>query len=122
MSLSDHETLLLHNPNCSKSRAAKAWLDEQGHAYTERRYLEEPLSTAELAELRELLGAPARDWVRSGQGEYATAGLSKNSSDVEHYAAMVAAPILVERPIVVHGGAAAVGRPLANVIALFEDD
>jgi len=122
VSLTDHETLLLHNPNCSKSRAAKAWLEEAGHPFTERLYLKDELSTAELAELRELLGKPAREWVRSGQGEYAKAGLSMNSSDVEHYAAMIAAPILIERPIVVHGGAAAIGRPLQKVMELFEEE
>jgi len=67
MSLTEAGTLLLHNPRCSKSRAAKAWLEEQGHTFVERLYLEEPLSTAELAELRELLGLPPREWVRSGQ-------------------------------------------------------
>jgi arsenate reductase len=122
MSLSDAGTVLLHNPRCSKSRAAKAWLEEQGHTFVERLYLQEPLTTAELAELRELLGEPPREWVRSGQDEYATAGLSANSSDVEHYAAMAAAPILLERPIVIHGGAAAVGRPLERVVELFEED
>ncbi len=116
MSLSDAGTVLLHNPRCSKSRAAKAWLEEQGHTFVERLYLQEPLTTAELAELRELLGEPPRKWVRSGQDEYA------NSSDVEHYAAMAAAPILLERQIVIHAGAAAVGRPLERVVELFEED
>ena len=52
---------LLHNPRCSKSRAAKALLDERKVAYEERRYLDQPLSGAELAVLRKRLGLPARE-------------------------------------------------------------
>ena len=54
-------TTLLHNPRCTKSRAAKALLDENKVPYEERRYLEQPLSAAELAELRRRLGRPARE-------------------------------------------------------------
>ena len=58
--------LLLHNPRCSKSRAAKALLEARGARFELRLYLEGPLSKAELAELRRSLGRPARDWVRRG--------------------------------------------------------
>ncbi len=120
MSLTDSQPLLLHNPKCSKSRAAKAWLEQNGIAHSERLYLEDPLDVAELAELRELLGLPPREWVRSGQDEYAAAGLTANSSEVEHFAAMAAAPILIERPIFIHGGLAAIGRPLTRITELIE--
>lgn len=120
MSLTDTQPLLLHNPKCSKSRAAKAWLEQNGVDFTERLYLEDPLDAAELAELRELLGSPPRDWVRTGQDEYAAAGLTANSSEVEHFAAMATAPILIERPIFVHDGQAAIGRPLERITELLE--
>lgn len=113
--------VLLHNPRCSKSRATKALLEERGVAFTERLYLEEPLSAAELRELGAKLGRPAREWVRSGQDEYRAAGLDANASDEAHFAAMEAHPILMERPIVVHGDAARVGRPPHDVLELFED-
>ncbi len=110
----------LHNPRCSKSRAVKALLDEQGAPYVERLYLEDPLSAEQLAELRALLDRPAREWVRSGESAYAESGLDANASDADHFAAMAAAPILMERPIVVHGGSARVGRPPHAVLELFE--
>src|SRR4051812_9900645 len=100
---------LLHNPKCSKSRAAKALLDEQKIPYEERRYLEQPLTGAELAELRRRLGRPAREWVRAGEDEFEAAGLSKDAGDQEILAAMARHPILIERPILILNKRAAVG-------------
>lgn len=114
-------TTLLHNPRCSKSRATQALLDEAGVAFTVREYLKEPLSEDELRTLRSQLGRAPREWVRTGQDEYRAAGLDANSSDDELFAAMAAHPILMERPIVVHGDAARVGRPPHQVLELFED-
>lgn len=118
MSLSDSQPLLLHNPKCSKSRAAKGWLEQNDVAFTERLYLEDPLSLNELHELRALLGEPAREWTRSGESAYGEAGLSMNSSDEEHFKAMAAAPILIERPIFINEGRAAIGRPLERISEL----
>lgn len=114
-------TILLHNPSCSKSRATQSLLTDAQHAFVERQYLRDPLSIEELRELGAQLGKPAREWVRSGQAEYAAAGLSANSTDEEHFAAMAAYPILMERPIVIHAGAARIGRPPHAVLELFED-
>lgn len=122
MSLSSSSPLLLHNPRCSKSRAAKAWLDERGQPYSERLYLEDPLTREELAELGGLLGQHSREWVRSGESAYAEAGLTANSSDEQHAQAIAEHPVLLERPIVVVGTRAAIGRPLERVIELFEDE
>ncbi len=121
MSLTDNNPLLLHNPNCSKSRAAKGWLEQQGIEFTERLYLEDKLNREQLLELRGLLGAPMRECVRSGESAFAQAGLSANSSDAEFAAAIESHPILLERPIVVHSGRAAIGRPLSKIMELFED-
>jgi arsenate reductase len=112
---------LLHNPLCSKSRAAKALLDERGLAYQERRYLEEPLSPDELAVLRQRLDRPAREWVRPGEEAYRQAGLSPASSEEAVLAAMARFPILIERPIFVRGDRAVVGRPPDQVLELLED-
>ena len=73
--------LLLHNPRCSKSRAAKALLEERGVNFWLRLYLEEPLSRAELEELRRRLGRPAREWVRSSEPTFGAAGLSALAYD-----------------------------------------
>jgi len=112
---------LLHNPRCSKSRAAKALLDERDVAYVERRYLDEPLSPAELRELRRRLDRPAREWVRTGEAAYREAGLDAQSTDDALLDAMAAHPILIERPILILGRHAAVGRPLSNIETLLAD-
>jgi arsenate reductase len=121
MSLPDAETacVLLHNPRCSKSRAALALLAERGIEVHERRYLEETLGRAELEELRKRLGRPPADWIRSGEPAYREAELSAASSDAQLLDAMVAFPILIERPILVRGSRAVVGRPPERVLELF---
>jgi arsenate reductase len=117
--LADGDMLvLLHNPRCSKSRAAHALLSERGVAFRERRYLEDPLSRAELADLRQRLARPASEWVRSGEAVYAAAGLDASSSEAAILDAMAEHPVLVERPILVRGARAVVGRPPENVLAL----
>jgi arsenate reductase len=114
----DDALVLLHNPRCSKSRAAHALLCERGVAFALRRYLEDPLSRAELAALRERLARPAADWVRSGESEFAAAGLDASSDDAAILDAIAAHPILLERPILVRRARAVVGRPPERVLEL----
>ena len=117
--LPDGDTLvLLHNPRCSKSRAAHALLSERGVAFAERRYLEDPFSRAELASLRDRLGRPASEWVRSGEAAFAAAGLGERSDEAALLDAMAAHPILIGRPILVRGARAVVGRPPERVLEL----
>ena len=110
--------VLLHNPRCSKSRAARALLEERGVDFEERRYLEEPLSREELLELRERLGRPVREWVRKGEAAYAEAGLSASADEPALLDAIAAHPILLERPIAIRAGRAIVGRPPEQVLDL----
>jgi len=119
MPFDSQATVLLHNPRCSKSRAVKSLLDGAGIGYVERHYLEDPLDAVELAELRVLLGRPANEWVRTKEQAYAALGLDAGSGDAAHFAAIAQEPGLLERPIVVHGGNARVGRPPENVMQLF---
>ena len=109
---------LLHNPRCSKSRAAGALLEENGIAYQERRYLDEPLSPDELNELAQRLGIPAKEWVRRAESAYKEAGLDADSSEAEILAAMAASPILIERPILLTKDRAVVGRPPERIFEL----
>lgn len=111
----DDPLLLLHNPRCSKSRAARALLEERGVAFVERRYLEDPLSPAELRELAARLGRPPRDWARRGEAAWT---LADDAGDDEVLAAMAAHPVLIERPILVRGARAVVGRPPERVLEL----
>jgi arsenate reductase (glutaredoxin) len=117
---------LLHNPRCTKSRAAKALLDERGITYKERRYLDEPLTPAELDTLRRRLGRPAREWVRTGEDAFKEAGLGgqpkDNLKDEVILAAMARFPILIERPILILDDRAVVGRPPERVIRLLDDE
>ncbi len=114
----DDELVLLHNPRCSKSRATMALLEEQGIAFTPRLYLEEPLSREELADLGERLDQEPSEWIRRGQAEYGAAGLDGESDAETLLTAMAENPVLIERPIVVRGRRAVVGRPPANVLEL----
>lgn len=119
MRLPDDDSLvLLHNPRCSKSRAAHALLTERGVAFGERRYLEDPLDRAELAALRQRLARPAAEWVRSGEPAFTEAGLGASSSEAQILDAIAAHPILLERPILVRGARAVVGRPPEAVLQL----
>jgi len=110
--------ILLHNPACSKSRAVRDALVERGVAFRERRYLEEPLNCAELEQLAERLGRPASEWVRRGEPEYEAAGLTAASDDAALLDAIAAHPKLLERPILVRGERAVVGRPPESVWTL----
>ena len=115
---SDDEMLLLHNPRCSKSRATLALLEERGVQFTLREYLADPLSEAELETLAGRLGVPVAAFVRVQEKEFAASGCSADSADAELLAAMAANPILMERPILVRGDRAAIGRPPEDVLAL----
>ena len=115
------EILLLHNPKCSKSRATLALLEESGAVFQTRLYLDQPLAPDELADLGERLGKSAIEFTRSKQAEFAEAGLDASSSGDEIFAAMAAAPILMERPILIRGGRALIGRPPEDVLQLLKD-
>jgi arsenate reductase len=110
----DDDLLLLHNPRCSKSRATLALLEEAGVSFATRLYLEEPLSAEELAEVGRRLGRGAREWVRTKEAAWSEAGLADGASDDEVYAAVAAAPVLMERPVVLRGERAVIGRPPEN--------
>ena len=104
---------LWHNPRCSKSRAARALLDERGVAYTERRYLDDPPSADELDAVLTALGRQPWEVARTGEAVAGELGLAHLPLDRQAWIeVMVANPILIERPIVVtDDGRAALGRP-----------
>lgn len=114
----DDRLLLLHNPRCSKSRATHALLEAEGVTFEARLYLEEPLSAAELQELAKRLGRPASEWVRRKEAAFEEAGLQAQAAEAEIVEAIAAHPILMERPILVRGPRAAIGRPPEKVLEL----
>ena len=115
---SDDELLLLHNPRCSKSRQVKALLEERGLEFAERRYLEAPLSEEELRDLATRLGRPVREWTRVKEQAFADSGLSDSTSDEAWLSALATYPVLLERPILIRGSSARVGRPPEEVLGL----
>lgn len=110
---------IYHNPRCSKSRETLALLEEKGAAPNVVDYLKTPPSAAELKAILKKLGLKPRDIVRKGEARYAELGLKERTvSDDELIALMVENPILIERPIVVAGGKAAIGRPPETVLTI----
>lgn len=109
---------LYHNPRCSKSRATLALLQEKGVEPEIRRYLDEPLSEAEIRTLLEKLNVAPIDMMRPKEAEFKEQGLSKESDDETLIQAMVQTPKLMERPIAETATAAAIGRPPENVLEL----
>ncbi|MEN8184727.1 MAG: ArsC/Spx/MgsR family protein [Myxococcota bacterium] len=111
LSRSPDRVLLLHNPRCSKSRAARALLEARGIPFEDRLYLDAPLSREELEDLRERLSRPPWEWLRRGEAVWRQLGLSQDSEPAALLDAMASHPILMERPILVLGDRAVVGRP-----------
>lgn len=110
---------IFHNPRCSKSRATLALLQERGIEPRIRLYLEDPPNAGELRAILDKLGMTARDLIRTGEAEYRDQSLDDESLGEEQLiAAMAATPRLIERPIVVAGSRAAIGRPPEAVLEI----
>ena len=110
---------ILHNPRCSKSRQTLDLLRERGLEPEIVPYLETPPSAPELREILGLLGRRPRDLLRRGEAEYRELGLADTTLDDDVLIdAMVRHPRLIERPIVIVGGKAAVGRPPESVLEI----
>lgn len=112
---------ILHNPRCSKSRQTLALLEERAVDVEVVHYLETPPSAAELKTLLKKLGMSARELLRKGEDAYKALGLADTSlSEAVLIDAMVKHPKLIERPIVVSGDRAIIGRPPENVLSLID--
>jgi len=110
---------LYHNPRCSKSRGALELLEARGLQPRVVHYLETPPSAAELRELLGKLGYSARQLLRSGEEAYQTLNLADPTLDDEALiAAMLEHPRLIERPILVVGDKAIIGRPSERILEL----
>lgn len=108
---------IYHNPRCSKSRQTLALLEEKGISPEIVEYLKTPPSAKELSEVLGLLGMEPRDLMRKKEDPYKEQGLADESKGRDELiAAMVATPALIERPIVVANGKAAIGRPPETVL------
>ena len=110
---------IYHNPRCSKSRQTLQLLRDNGHEPEIVEYLKTPLDAAQLTQLITLLGVTARDILRTSEADYKENNLKDRSlSDEALIDAMVRMPKLMQRPIVVNGDKAAIGRPPEDVLGI----
>ena len=111
--------VILHNPRCSKSRQTLALIEEQGKTPEIIEYLKTPPTQTELAAICSKLGMAPRDLIRTKEAEYKESGLdNQDLTDEQVLSLMVANPKVIERPVVINGDKAAVGRPPENVLAI----
>ncbi len=111
---------MYHNPRCSKCRQTRQILDEKGAAVEVVEYLNTPPDFAELEKLLDMLNMQPRDLMRKHEAPYKELNLGDEALDRNTLIqAMIDHPILIERPIVIRGDKAVIGRPPENVLALF---
>ena len=112
---------IYHNPMCSKSRTTLELLRRHGEEPEIIEYLRTPPDQATLTDLLRMLGVGARAIVRTGEPAYRELGLDQpDLTDAQLIAAMAERPELIERPIVVAGGQARIGRPPEQVLDLLD--
>ena len=106
---------IYHNPACTKSRETLALIRERGHEPQVVEYLKSPPSEAELTAIVRKLGIKPLELVRRNEQVFKDKYAGKTLADKEWIKALVANPILIQRPIVVRGEEAAIGRPPEDV-------
>ena len=111
--------VIYHNPRCTKSRETMKLLEDKGIKPQVIEYLKTPPSAAELKDLLAKLGISPRQLLRKGEAPYKDLKLADTKlSDSALIKAMAENPILIERPIVVNGKKAALGRPPEAVLKI----
>lgn len=117
------EWTIWHNPRCSKSRRALELLRERSIEPTVIAYLETPPTAAELERVLAALAIEAGQLVRRGEAIFAELGLDDAATTPDQMiSAMVSHPILIERPVVIRGARAVIGRPPERVFELISPD
>ena len=114
----DESITIYHNPRCSKSRATLALLEERGVTPRIVEYLKQPPTKAELTRIVKQLGIRPEALVRKGEEIYKRELATRTLSDAEWLDVLARHPVLIERPIVVKGERAVIGRPPENVLEL----
>lgn len=110
---------IYHNPRCSKSRQTLQLLQQQGIEPNVIEYLKNPPTQSELKTVLQKLGITPRELMRKKEAVYKEQQLNDASlSDSKLINAMLEHPVLIERPIVIVGSRAAIGRPPENVLEI----
>ena len=111
--------IIYHNPRCSKSRQTLEILNQQDVSTEVVLYLENPPSIKEVTSILQKLGLDPRDVIRKGEEEYKLLNLKDQSlTENELITFMSENPKLIERPIVIKGNKAVIGRPPENVLSI----
>ncbi len=114
-----NEAIVYHNPRCSKSRATMELLTEKGLEINVVKYIDTPPDRTTLLDLLDMLGLEPRELMRKGEQEYKDNNLADESLSPDDLVdAMLKYPKLIERPIVIKDGQAAIGRPIEKVIEI----
>jgi arsenate reductase len=111
---------IYHNPRCSKSRATLALLEERDVDVDVVDYLASPPTRQELEDLLRKLGLPAAAIVRAGEQAFRDSGLSTDAPAGELLDLIAGCPKVLQRPIVVVGSRARIGRPPEQVLEILE--
>ncbi|WP_273276556.1 arsenate reductase (glutaredoxin) [Maribacter polysiphoniae] len=112
---------IYHNPRCSKSRLGLSALEASGAPFKIVKYLEDIPTKKELKELLGYLNLPAGELVRKNEAIWKEQYRGKDLTEDEIITAMVQHPKLIERPIVVKGDKAVIGRPTENILELLKE-
>jgi arsenate reductase len=121
MTRREEDILLYHNPRCSKSRQVLQLLDEHGMQARVVEYLKTPPNRSELEQLLKMLGLEPRQLMRTKDDLYRQLQLDREDiSRDQLIQAMLEHPALIERPIVVQGNRAAIGRPPEKILEILK--
>ena len=112
------EVTIIHSNRCSKSREAMQLLQDKGIEPHIRYYLEDPLNQRELKELLKKLGIKAEELVRKKESLYKEEYADKKLNNAEWIRVLSKNPVLIERPVVVVGDRAVIGRPTERILEL----
>lgn len=107
---------IYHNPRCRKSREGLDLLENSGKDFVVVKYLDEQISEAKLKDIISLLGIKPLELVRKNEAIWKSNYKGKDHSDAQIIKAMVANPKLIERPIVINGKQAVIGRPPVTIL------
>ncbi len=108
---------IYHNPRCSKSRKTLQLIEENNSGVEIIEYLKSPPSKSEFKNILKALNMKPREVLRKNEPEYKALGLDDQSlSEDQIIDLMLANPMIIERPIVVAGNRAVLGRPPENVL------
>jgi arsenate reductase len=111
---------ILHNPRCGKSREGMQFLQNRGIQFEEILYMEKPLTKEEIKTILKKLGIKPIDWVRKNEEIFKTRFKDIDMSDEAWIEAFMEFPKLMERPVVINGNKAIIGRPVENIAKILD--